>query len=329
MFYLPPLTTANEDIYYKMVSPRVVKALSVSTLSPNAKAFLNTARIKSIICDQPKDLLNHHNDLLPELSPGFTPAIYDDYLEAQKKLKARKTRLDKRLIRIYKPILAALSAVFNYNKFISAHKVTSYNLAKILDCNTCTYCNRLYTTTILGNGRLNNSKRIARPNYDHWYSHSKYPILSLSIYNLIPSCTVCNSSIKGSVDFSLTNFVHPYDNVATQDFSFDYKYQNIHVNNVTINVLAKSKMANTLNAFKIQEVYNEHSAFELKDLLELRYKYSENYLDTLFNKTFKLPVGEKEAYRMIFGTEYEDVDHRKRPFSKFKKDILEKLGVNF
>jgi hypothetical protein len=50
-------------------------------------------------------------------------------------------------------------------------------------------------------------------------------------------------------------------------------------------------------------------------------------LETLFD-SFDLAVGEQEAYRMIFGTEYNDEDHHRRPFSKFKKDILAKLGIN-
>lgn len=56
-------------------------------------------------------------------------------------------------------------------------------------------------------------------------------------------------------------------------------------------------------------------------------KYSDNYLNTLFNATFKVTVSKPEVYRMIFGVEYDNVNHHKRPFSKFKRDILEKLGV--
>jgi len=167
---------------------------------------------------------------------------------------------------------------------------------------------------------------VVRPAFDHWFPKSKYPILGMSLHNLIPSCPLCNSSIKLNSDFSLTKYLHPYTNKAKQKFTFDFHYKNVHENNVVVKVKLGSKAGNTVKAFKIKEVYDAHSAFELKDMLELRYKYSENYLEILFS-TFNVPISEKEVYRMIFGVEYDDELHNRRPFSKFKKDILEKLGI--
>jgi hypothetical protein len=331
MLHLPLLSPADEKAYHDMLAPRIKQALAASTLSSAAKAFLDAARIKKILCDQPKDLLRHHNAILPRLAAGLTPAVYKAYLIGRAKKEADRSVAEITAILTYKPVIDELKSVFNYDEFIMRHKITSYKLATMLDRNTCTYCNRIYTTTVIHKDpvthRVNNRTRITRPNYDHWYSHGKYPVLGTSLYNLIPSCTVCNSSVKGAVEFSLQKHLHPYTNKIKQEFSFNYKAKNVHDNNVLIEVVAGSRSANTLAAFKIAEVYDEHSSYELKDLLELRYKYSEDYLDTLFNKTFDLKVGKKEVYRMIFGAEYEDVDHHKRPFSKFKKDILEKLGV--
>jgi hypothetical protein len=85
-------------------------------------------------------------------------------------------------------------------------------------------------------------------------------------------------------------------------------------------------MANHLNAFKISEVYNAHSAMELRDLLDLRYKYTDDYIHTLFNDTFdSLDVSQEEIYRMVFGIEQLEQNYHKRPFSKFKHDILREL----
>jgi hypothetical protein len=68
-------------------------------------------------------------------------------------------------------------------------------------------------------------------------------------------------------------------------------------------------MDSSLNDFKIKEIYNTHSEKELKDLLDLRYKYSKNYLDILLNKTFSgLSMSKEEAYRMIFGIEIKEED---------------------
>lgn len=330
MFKLPEPTAANIKRYYDQVIERVKKARDVSLVDPAVKAFLTDAKLKEIITDPPRRLLSHHNAVIPLLQAGFSMQGYDDYLAAKKKRRNR-THADNAIIALYEPQLEELFKIFDYEKFITKHKITSFLLAELQGQNTCTYCNRLYTLTVVvvdeSTGNVNDSSRLIRPTFDHWYSHSRYPVLGLSFFNLIPICSVCNSSVKTAIDFSLSKHIHPYVKDDLQTFSFNYKLKNVHSNNVALEVKARSKMANTLKAFRIQEIYDAHSEFELKDLLELRYKYSENYLDTLFHKTFHIPISQKEAYRMIFGVEFDDAHHFKRPFSKFKKDILVRLGI--
>ncbi|HKG07649.1 MAG TPA: hypothetical protein VKB19_14360, partial [Pedobacter sp.] len=97
-----------------------------------------------------------------------------------------------------------------------------YDLAEKLDIQTCIYCNRLYTHTIITDKR----DFIARATFDHWFPKGTYPLLALSFYNLIPSCNVCNSSIKGSDIYALKNIFHPYykhkSTSKRLDFSFSY-----------------------------------------------------------------------------------------------------------
>ena len=42
----------------------------------------------------------------------------------------------------------------------------------------------------------------------------------------------------------------------------------------------------------------------------------------------KLHISKSEAYRLIFGVEYNEIDFHKRPVSKFKCDILKELGID-
>ena len=61
-------------------------------------------------------------------------------------------------------------------------------------------------------------------------------------------------------------------------------------------------------------------------MLDLRYKYSKNYLDILVNKTFNhINISHDEVYRMVFGVTFNEKDFHQRPFSKFKKDITSEL----
>lgn len=192
------------------------------------------------------------------------------------------------------------------------------HLLNIIDQHTCTYCNRNYTLDILPHR--------SRAELDHWFSKESFPLLALSFYNLIPSCHSCNHlKLDNIID---DNFAHPYTVIEeNQKFNFSFNYFNIE-NKFDIKLIVEenSKMDNSLKDFKIKEIYNAHSEKELKDLLDLRYKYSKNYLDILLNKTFSgLSMSKEEAYRMIFGIEIREEDYHKRPFSKFKHDIIEEL----
>jgi len=326
MLYLSIPTKHDLDGYYKLLEKKIADAIK-EIASNEVKTFLTPDRIKLIIQDEPKKLLNHHMDSMKYLINKFNDKEYTNYIVVRNKKKKDKT--DTELIKRYQ-IVEEIFKVFNYTEFISGSKSLSYKFAAQLKRNTCTYCNRLYTQTIITGdvktGGRNNSERITRPEFDHWFPKYKYPILSLSYYNLIPSCSVCNSSVKSSSNFTLDSHTHPYIKESGQEFTFSYHSKSIHENNVILKFPKDSKIANTLKDFKTGEIYNAHSNLELKDLLELKYKYSENYLDILLNRTFtSIGLTEKEAYRLIFGIEIDEEKLHKRPLSKFKKEIIAEL----
>lgn len=51
----------------------------------------------------------------------------------------------------------------------------------------------MYTKTVFDE----EGEKITRPTFDHWFAKDDHPLLALSFYNLIPSCNICNSSVKG------------------------------------------------------------------------------------------------------------------------------------
>lgn len=195
-----------------------------------------------------------------------------------------------------------------------------------LKINTCIYCNRNYSMSISTQA----NEKVLIPTFDHWFPKEQYHLLAVSFYNLIPSCYSCNSSIKGSAknvkwDKALNNMTHPYIIDIKQKFSFSYINKSSNEYNVNITVDSKSKIDNTLKLFKINDVYNSHSDLELRDLLDLRFKYPKNYINMLVNTTFKGIMDSHEIHRRIFGIEIEEDLYHKRPLSKFKHDIIKKL----
>ena len=325
MLNLPKPSSTTLDKYFSLIENYVLNALNTSSLSRNAKLYLTTSRIREIIVGEPQLLKDFHNDIIPLLGARFSIREYKAFLKAKKKRVRSIT--ESRLVRRYARKIHALETVFDYDSIISGKKDVSYQLAKMLDRSTCTYCNRLYTITVSKNNSPNEG--ITRPQFDHWYSKKRYPILALSFYNLIPSCSVCNSTVKGDTDFKLSRYYHPYLDSFLKEFKFSYNLESAVDNNVTIKYVAGSaKAKRTLSEFKIQEIYNAHSLLELKDLIELKGKYSDSYLKTLFEDLFKgLSVHRKDAYRYLFGTEYKDREFHKRPMSKFKKDIIKELRL--
>ena len=204
----------------------------------------------------------------------------------------------------------------------------NYDLAEWLDQHTCTFCNRQYIFV----ARRKDGKKGINCQFDHWFDKASHPMLALSFYNLIPSCSVCNSSVKSSSPFSTITHLHPYlDHDISNKYTFSYIKTSTSQNEISFaneNTLDQ-KTKRTLQDIGTKLVYKRHSGKELQDLIDLRYKYSDNYLEILLEKTFgDLHISKEDRYRLIFGIELDSENYHKRPFSKFKKDIITELLHN-
>lgn len=243
----------------------------------------------------------------------------DELKEYQKaKENKKKDEKDTYLINKYDK-LKEIQTIFNYNTLVSGNKDNSYKIAEIKGRNTCTYCNRQYTITLKKDGEF-----ITRPQFDHWFPKSIFPLLALSFYNLIPSCSICNSSAKGDQIFSFKKLIHPYKRSSPEtDFRFSYLPDGKGGWKIDLYNL-KGVEKETFEVFKLKDIYNYHYKLEAKDLLDLAIKNNGTYIEWLLNdiKEKKIAPSYKEAYRLLFGTEYDIKKVLDRPFSKLKRDLL-------
>lgn len=111
--------------------------------------------------------------------------------------------------------------VFDYGAFSDKDREgwNAYELCRLSRYRLCPYCQQAFAFTVvtrrkpkLGKrGKLGKpgSKRGFRPTLDHYYPKSLYPYLGLSLYNLVPACQVCNSSLKSRTDFYAQEHLHP------------------------------------------------------------------------------------------------------------------------
>ena len=212
--------------------------------------------------------------------------------------------------------------IFDYDNWLSNGKYNAYHLAEKLDIPTCPYCNRMYTKTVTGEA----GEKVIRPEFDHWFPKSQYPLLALSFYNLIPSCHICNSNLKGKIKPDLKYHFHPYNPINNFNPIFSYELKDYDDSyKIKIKIGIRREFEESLKIFELENIYQAHED-EVKDLIKIRQAYSDKYIEIL-NKSLKINLSKEEVYRLAFGVHYEDDKFDRRPLSKLKKDILTELGI--
>jgi len=318
--YDPRILDAKQQ-HLDMLLP-IVRDRVATLPNGNLKNFLNELRINRILSDLPNNLENHHLEYL-NIVHGLNAQDWKDYLISKSLPSKKRSPVQKVLITDIEFRIKELEPIFKYSGDF-AKKTTpysTYDLAEKLNIHTCTYCNRIYTKTVV------NPYKITRPEFDHWFPKSTYPLLALSFYNLIPSCHICNSSVKSTIIMNTTDYLHPY---IPEDINYKFSYWIKSVNKYYFHIKRSfpSKEHNTIKAFKIEEIYEAHRD-EINDLVRLRKLYSIDYLLKLKSllRSVDSNVSMEEIYRLAFGTHYNEENFSKRPLSKMKKDILEELGM--
>lgn len=87
---------------------------------------------------------------------------------------------------------------------------------KFLNVRYCPYCNAESVYAI------KKSKLTARSALDHYFPQSMYPYLAISLCNLVPSCTRCNTDIKGSRELDYNLHLHPFAESFHDGAVFEY-----------------------------------------------------------------------------------------------------------
>lgn len=328
MFKLEPLTNKVRQDYIKTIRPDLEKRIT-NGRKVNGKKVILSKKIKSI-------LIPGWNTTSPDYS------VLDKLLISEPE---ELMKLNKELwIKFKVPsgtedkIKNKIELIFNYDGvFNTSSKKNSFWLAKLIERKTCPYCNRQYCFTIERGAGKNPKERIVRPSFDHWFLKSKYPLLSLSLHNLIPSCSSCNSSVRSSTELLLNKHIHPYVSYRHEAKSETYfrfraskKGSERFAWNLKIERKPGSRIDETIKAFALDEIYAYHEDLEVEDIMKFDSRYKDKYLASLFKKVIKdssFRLSREEVYRMLFGSEIEEKKFLERPFSKLKHDLLVQIGV--
>lgn len=202
---------------------------------------------------------------------------------------------------------------------------TNYLFSRI-GISVCPYCNENYTYNIEGIDR--------NFDLDHFYDKMRFPILSISFFNLIPSCKVCNFFKLGESN----EFSNPYSGCSSSSMKFslkikssDYLYSIDEFEILTtalksISKNEKRRISNNIKTFRIKGRYKLHKDIVL-DTLQRFQIYNDTYIDDLFLKfQGKLFKNKEDVRRLLYGTLLTEDDFSKKPLSKLTRDIFDEIN---
>lgn len=216
-------------------------------------------------------------------------------------------------------------------------KYNAYFLCKELNINVCPYCNKNYIITIAD---IDNDI-FTRPTLDHFFDKATYPFLALSLYNLIPSCHICNSHIKKSKAFHIDRHIHPYfdDFNSIKKFTIDKKLLSLVNKDDEFNIIfenkdgitdeEKEKADNHIKDFALEALYNSHKD-KVLEIVDISRAYNEASFENLvneFTKSTQIFKTVNDVKRLMLCHHVEDENIDKRPLNKLIKDISEELGL--
>ena len=220
-----------------------------------------------------------------------------------------------------------LKELFDYKKKQS--KIADFFMkhSKEMGISTCCYCDMSYVNVY----SVNYNKNHSHFDLDHFFSQSDCPLLALSIFNLIPSCPVCNERLKHNKQLGSNYDEFKKLSPSSLWYSFDddvkiklmpkeiYKIPNFSDNqeNFFIRFDTQSdQYKKEIEMFSLNERYEFHKCEALR-LLDLQQKYNDTHIKMISRL---LNRGEDSIKEDIFHNNF--MTSQKRTFSKLYNDIL-------
>lgn len=197
-------------------------------------------------------------------------------------------------------------------------------LVAALNIQTCPYCNRQFIYVYTGASK-------ERPELDHFYSKSEFPLFCLSFYNLIPACHSCNH-LKSANQLK----VHPYQRAFSNKFVFVDGADNLltkpkiyRLTEKEIRLKLHGKYADENEDSKIlglEDVYNKHSNY-VKEIIDKSMAYDKYVYNALVTSFQGAGYHPRQVYDFVWGRKLMEPLYEDRPLSKLTKDILDVLDI--
>lgn len=247
-----------------------------------------------------------------------------------------------------------LKRIFKYKEFLKKgnREQLPYWLIQTLNLKTCPYCNVGYTMAYVGENQS------FRTPLDHFFSKSRYPYLSVSLFNLVPACNTCNS-IKHDSNKSIVypfeesfdegdnhcsfrvipNYGHPEIWFGNSDeFRIEFHPRNdktrkkenlfqLSLNQRFEEFIEEEywkRIKNSVQLLCLEGIYSDCYRDEIQKLIRNYYEYNKHGIEMIMHD--KKEAADNWLLRdMLYFASLKESEWGNSSFNKMKKDILEQL----
>ena len=214
-------------------------------------------------------------------------------------------------------------------------------LLSSLDVTVCPYCNRNYIFDV----RELNKKYIYTCELDHFLPKSKYPLLAVSFYNLIPSCHFCNHT-KGEEKL-LAFYPYNISSKETNQIRFTYILLDTdyltNKNSIVVEVNAsdviiknseewpkwsRNNVENDINVLKLRQIYKKHNDVIQKILLKYDV-FNPYYIKSIYKNYKEYFSSYNEVQNLFLDSPKSIQDTANVSLGKLKYDVISELNRSY
>jgi hypothetical protein len=201
---------------------------------------------------------------------------------------------------------------------------------KKLNIKSCPFCNNNYIYFYKDDA---SDEYNTLATLEHYYPKANYPHLSLSFYNLIPCCSICNSKFKGK-EKHVGNILHPYFEDFNEKAKFNVSVDSLPMGkDVELSITLKPndindlRCAKSIERFQLDKVYEEHRDIA-KEIWNKAQVYNDDRLDELYKSFYEsLGYTKDDLKNFTFCSYLNKNDINKKNHTKLTQDILKQFKL--
>lgn len=223
----------------------------------------------------------------------------------------------------------AAQDVFNFKSFTKKIAMFLDNPINQYEVHNCVYCDSTKVSVF-----YHHNRPVRRFEIEHVLDKGSCPLVALSLYNLVPACSICNGpALKGTNLIGHTNeeIKHLSPTNPSYDFwhkvLFVIKSKSPNISDIDkisnagyyeIDFYYKDKVyANVVDLFGLKSRYNQDYLQRALQLLTKKDRYSPTYIEHLANVLGK---SAESIWDELFDITFDRTNHS--PYRKAKEDIL-------